>query len=852
MSVQARIKGLVEAYKGGTASPGPWTFYASLEDGMFSPINIDGKRWNKLYPYRLLVWDLDEEKIFGEGVQLPTLLPKATPDGYRIEFKPMANAWEFRLPITPQQYSTSTVFTTATTATQRGIVEEHGGIKFKIINCSGSFGVFPNRVNINKAPNSSALNTLFSGTIEAAGNLGRQLNRLGNSAFSDHPAAKPTNGDPKGPGLEGTGYYQMMLLDQFLEQYSELKKLEVAKNLRLVFDIPKENQSFIVTPIQFSYSKSADSPNEIRFSLQLKAWKRIKLNRSVDAAQFPGLGIGTDFITRLIRTTEEARRAAASYYNLIKAVRSDFQGVFNTLREISLFAKDLAGIPAAVIDLPRQVIQDGKSSISQVIANFESAGEQLSLPYLTGKVSETVKEIKSLYRDREGLSQNAVVSGQLDINAKNSLRTDPTNVIFETPEQSPAFDILNGLTADQVPYTNAQQEKIDEDLRKVRETTVDDLIQKRNDLLNLTSQISNVFGAGDSEYSKIYNKPDPSPRIQKMTIDEFDILNKMYDLIQSLDSLTATNQLDQERTQSAFEYVGGLANISEIPFENSTAKIRLPVPFGLNMEQIAARYLGNPDRWIEIATLNGLRSPYIDEDGFFYNLLSNADGRQFNVSTNANLYVGQKIVLSNLTQPPTTRRITNIEKINSSNYLITVDGLDNLDVYTTATSAKMRAYLPGTVNSQDQIYVPSDLAETDTFLTRPVPATKGDPLVGLSKVDWLLTDSGDIAIDAYGDFRLSFGITNLIQALKMKFATPPDRLLKHPGYGAGLTPGVSNADLNDSDTITRIINSINQDPRYGEIVSLVIERKGPIYSVSLSVTLANGTGVFPISFVLNN
>jgi hypothetical protein len=370
--------------------------------------------------------------------------------------------------------------------------------------------------------------------------------------------------------------------------------------------------------------------------------------------------------------------------------------------------------------------------------------------------------------------------------------------------------------------------------------------------MELASQISNAFGAGDSTYSSVYGKPSPYSRVQNMTVDEYAILNSLYDVIQAIDSITATNELDEGRTESAFEFVGSLAAASEIPFEGSDSKVRLPVPFGLNMEQIAARYLGNPDRWIEIATLNSLRSPYIDEDGFFYSLLSNADGRQFNISTNENLFVGQKIVLSSLTQPQTTRRIINIEKISATNYLITVDGLDNLDVFTFSDNAKMRAFLPGTVNSQDQIFIPSEAPATDTVLSRPIPATKGDPLVGLSKVDWLLTESGDIATDSYKDFKLSFGMTNIMQALKMKFATPPNRLLKHPNYGAGLTHGVSAADLSGQDVVQQIIRSIQDDPRFGDILNLTISKKGPTFEVNLAVALADGSGIFPINFVLNN
>lgn len=840
-----------EAGAGGP-SPGPWTEFVASQEGHFPAVAIDGSRWDKLYPYRLVVWDAKLKKIVGAGFgqSLKEKFQKTGPDSYRISFEPMASSWEFRLPITPQQYAVTTPFTDVVTATQRGIVEEHGGVKFKIIQCSGSLGVWANRKNLNGKPEDpTILSTLFSGTIEAFEGVKNQVDRTIRSITSNHPAAKPTEKPPTGTELESTAYYQMMLLDQFLEQYEEFKKYPFAKDWRLVFDIPKENQSFIVTPVQFTYSKSADSPNEAKFNLQLKAWRRVNLGDKVSAATFDDLTLTPDLLSKVITTVEEARRTIGASYNLIKAVRSDFQTPFNILREISLFAKDASGLPAAVVDLPRQIIQDAKSTIKDSLRNFDDAAIQLTSG-TSNALKQSLAMIKSSFSSREGVSDTAVSSGQLGLGASTALETDPSIEIFTNPEQN--FDLFNLVNSNEVNFNFAQQEKIDSDLEVIRETTVDDLVAKRNQLLDLAIQISNNFGSGDEDYSRIYAKPDPYQRIQPMTIDEFDILNKLYDAIQAIDSITPTNEIDQGKTESAFEYVGSLAADSDITFKDSSAKIRLPVPFGLNMEQIAARYLGDPDRWIEIATLNSMRSPYIDEDGFFYNLLSNADGRRFNIATKQNLFVGQKIVLSSLTQPQTTRRIVNIEQISATNFLITVDGLDNLDSFTTLDQAKMRAYLPGTVNSQDQIYVPTDQDVTDTFLSRPVPATKGDPLVGLSKIDWLLTESGDIATDAYGDIRLSFGITNIIQALKMKFATPPNRLLKHPDYGAGLTPGISNADLRDSDVIKTIIKSIENDRRFGDIITLTIDRLGPRYSVSVAVELADGSGVFPINFVLNN
>jgi hypothetical protein len=829
----------------GEPSQGPWS-QKKDDSSFFRPIEIDGNRWDKLFPYRLVVWDAAKGTIVSQGQNFSV---KSDGSIYRIIFEPMGNSWVFRLPITPQQFSISTQYAISTTATQRGIVEEHNGVKFKLITLAGSMGVWPSRENLNSTPSQpTILSTLFSGTIEAFGGLTNQVNRTINSVTSNHPADLPTSKPPKGPYLESTGYYQTLLLDQFLEQYAEAKKKPENKSWRLVFDIPKENQSYIVTPMDFSYSRAADAPNENKYRLQLKAWRRINLGKNAASVGFPELTLTPDLLRKLITAVEEARRTIGSAYNLIKAVRSDFQTPFNLLREISLFAKDAAGLPAAVIDLPRQIISDAKSSIKDSIKNLDDAAIQLTSG-TSKSLKDTLSTVKSSFTSREGISDSAVASGQLGLSAHVALETDPSIETFNTPEQN--FDLFNLISENDVDFSFAQQERIDSDREIIQNTTVDDLIVKRGQLLELALQVSNIFGAGDQTFSDIYSRPDPYERIQDMTIDEFAILKSLYDTIQAIDSITATNEIDQGRVQNAFEYVGSLAAESEMTFQDSQSKVRLPVPFGLNMEQIAARYLGDPDRWLEIATLNGLRSPYIDEDGFFYSLLSNADGRQFNVPSNQNLFVGQKIVLSSLTQTPVTRRIINIEKISASNYLITVDGLDNLDVFTTTDQAKMRAYLPGTINSQDQIYVPSDLAVTDSVLSRPIPATKGDPLVGLSKVDWLMTDSGDIATDAFGDFRLAFGMANMIQALKLKFATPPNRLLKHPTYGAGLTPGISHADLNNQDVIKQILKSIEEDPRFGDIISLSITREGPSFGVALSVSLADGSGVFPISFVLN-
>ena len=260
------------------------------------------------------------------------------------------------------------------------------------------------------------------------------------------------------------------------------------------------------------------------------------------------------------------------------------------------------------------------------------------------------------------------------------------------------------------------------------------------------------------------------------------------------------------------------------------------------------RYLGDPQRWLEIVTLNNLRDPYIDEDGFQYALLSNATGRQITVGSNQNLYLGQRVLLQSATQTPSARAILGIDQLSDTSFLLTLDGQPNLDNFKTADSAYLQAYLPGTVNSQQKIFIPSDLPiPNDPNIVVP-SSTSGDPLTGLSKVDWLLTDSGDIAVNNYGDFRLSYGMTNIIQALKIKLGTVSNTVLLHPEFGAGIKPGTINADVSAKQIYTTINSTIQQDSRFSGISNLQITLNGPVLTIALGVILANNTGVFPLTF----
>ena len=832
-------------------SPSPSINPNPVNSRFFPYITVIPDRWDQLFPYRLLVIDSKTNQVVGKGGQLTYSITGESGSGGTgsaiVNFL-NSSSWAIQLPITPQQLSIQDQYAINTSATLRGVLEEHGGIKFKIISAAGSVGVWPYRESISKPSGTPGIiQSLFGGTLEALGSVIGSVNSLVNVATGGSPANKPTSLTPDNStfGSQSTGYYQALKLQQFLEQYAEAKLNPANSTWRLVFDIPKQNQSLVVTPMQFTWQQNANKPMEINYNLQFKAWRRINLNQAVQEVPASNQPISPGILQTILNTISAARTVTSASINLIGAVRSDVDAALNVLRQTSLFVKDLVGVGITAADLPFQIQRDYASSIAASMAILSNT---ISSNNSDPAVRSNLNSVVAAQNQNEGLTSAAVSGGQLGSQAAINQSLNPAAQVFANPEQN--FVLMDQVPVSSLVLTNAQQAQVQLDVDNARSTTVDDLKQYRAVIQQLALQLSNSFGTGDAFYSKVYNQPAPTKRIQPVTLDEYDILKSLYDVMQSYDILTATTQIDDDNKQTNMDYVAGLADLAGIPFSVPTSKILAPVPFGLTIEGIAARYLKDAQRWLEIVTLNNLRDPYIDENGFQYPLLSNATGRQITVGSNVNLYVGQRVLIIGAGQPSSARTILGIDRLSDTSFLITLDGLPNLDNFTTAAISKLQAYLPGTVNSQQKIFIPSDLPVPNDSNIIPPSGTANDPLTGLSKVDWLLTDKGDLAVNNYGDFRYSSGITNIMQALRIKFGSKSGTILTHPNFGLGVKVGVISSDLQIQNLYNSINEMIQEDPRFQGVSSLQIILNGPTLTINLGVTIAGVQGVFPVTFNL--
>lgn len=842
----SQINGAQGRNVAGAASALPWD---SVNSRFYTKINIDPDRWDQLFPYRLIVVDSRKGNQVVNGTREMNIKIKKDLGRTSIDFAPLSAQWIYTLPITPQQLNITDQFAINTTATMAGVLEEHNGVKFKMINAQGSMGIWPFRESVTTPPPSpDIVQSVFGGLLEAASSTLSQIARTINTATGNTGAPRPAAKRPETStaGKTSTGYYHAMALQQFLEQYAEAKKDPANAGWRLVFDIPKQNQSLVVTPMTYVWSQNATRPAEINYNFQLKGWRRIDLNPKVDVKSSvqplsPGI------LQRIMNTISESRKTLSSITDLIGAVRSDVTRPLEVLRQTSLFVKDLAGVVVTAADLPFQVQRDYKYAISDFFKSLSSS-EILRNAATDPAVAQALSDLKIGWSRAEGVGSDSIRTGQLGPGASQAQSIDPGLALLDKPEQN--HSLIDIAPVFNLKLNEAQQASVDQALSDARSTTVDDLKTFRSVIQDLSLQISNNFGSGDSYYSQIYGRPTPTQRIQPLTLDEYQILRVLYDVMQSYDLLTATTQVDDLQKKTNMAYVAGLANDSDIVFNTTDSKILVPVPFGLTIESIALRYLGNPHRWLEIATLNNLRDPYIDENGFQRPFLSNGSGRQITISSAENLYVGQRVVLRSSTQVESARRILGLDRLSETSYLVTLDGEANLQAFTTSDKAYLQAYLPGTTNSQQKIFIPSDLPVSNDARIIIPSAVQGDPLAGLSKVDLLLTDSGDLAVNSYGDLRISAGMTNLIQALKIKFGTQKGRVLLHPDFGLGVKVGQMVSDTDVHDIFDSINKMIQEDTRFDGLDNLQVQIDGPTLTINMGVRLAGNNGVFPVAFEL--
>lgn len=793
-------------------------------DSFWSDEAIDPQRWNKQYPYQILVLDAAND---------------------------YSKVWEFTLPIPPEALTISLPFASTVSATLDGIVEEHGGAPFRLITLQGTTGVFPTRPSAaadNTIPDQQAFG-LFSGTIQTAQNVAGTFNQqiaaqpggnpLGSFNLIREGAFSAINLDQPNQFGRGTGYFQFHLLRMFLEGYANLKKKPQGKQYRLALAIWKDQAQYIVTPQNFELRRSAaQSPLEYSYTLQMKAWKRLKINSSVGEVLPTKNRADKTTLQTILGAISDARDFLEGSRSVISAVVADIAAPFEILRQSTLLLKDAVGVGLALTDLPDSI----KTSLTGAISAQTSATNSLYVNAIQLQSKITAALIANNSIQGAGSTNSSALSATEQM-AKLQGQASPVAKVFGQ-DINKNYATLSKININNIQLKPAIRKLIQDELTRTRRLQRQDFERMRDQIQSFMADYADGVGAGSNTYNDIFGR-HPKPTNKTPTDRDFQILWAMNQTIQELSRLSISLPQASQHVKS-IDNTAEFARRSSIAFTVPTSKFSIPYPYGVTLERLAGRYLGDPNRWMEIATLNGLREPFVDEVGFDLPLLTNGVGNQVVVSSAQNLYVGQAVTLRSIDARPVKKRITRIEMFPNT-ATIYLDGTP-VDSYTTAGQATVHAFLPDTVNSQSLIWIPSNLPVAQDLTTRSIPGLLNLPgTIDRGGVDLLVTQSGDAAITPDGDWKLAVGLTNLTQRVRTAFATPKGSLPQHPTYGLGLTAGANIGDTSAEEILIATTGMFADDADFAGVNAARVKKDGNSLTIRLDVSVAGEENLLPVS-----
>jgi hypothetical protein len=797
-------------------------FFSGLQDQINNSImqrgngwiNFDSSRWASNYYYRFLILQVSDQQSSSTNQSTPL---------YTI-------AASYRFPINPDRVSVRTPYAINLTITSGGAYEEHNGTPIKHITISGTTGFMPNRTAygqvsalpggvIGQAASAIAPNSVraVSQTIQSIGNIANSLNNLITGTGGAGASA---------PASLLTGYGQYQLLRLFLDGYATLKTMPNSQSYRLALHQPKEGITYLVTPGELQEDKSAASPLEYRYTIPMTAWG----TANVQGLSYPSsTNVNSFNIAKgnILQTLQNIRTTVNQFNSIMPAVQSDYQQTIVGPLNLAIIAmKNLTGQSKTMLDYGGTngaLVNSTAPQMILAVSNNPSVTPQVQQAATTAQqaIQNELNNTSVVNNQVPLTGGTGVTSGSsVSVNVQQTVNVDPYTLSQIADSVSPASLSLN---AAQMQYINGFEAQAASLTRQFYQTLLDNLLTLSDNL-----------------------------EVPNMDQDMYTIQYYINDARTGLCGLLSTLDVDTNQTLNSLQYWQVKSQTSGISFQTPNSKFSVPFPFNGTLEWLAQLYLGDPTRWGEIAALNNLQAPYVDEQGFTLPLLSNGNGNQFNVSDVSNMYDGQQVLLSSDTQAPAKFTVLSIQTVVAdSNYLITVRGVNNLSVYTIEDDATMQAYMPYTINSQQRIYIPSPNPSTVPQDNTPsIPYLTDSPdLLNFSKIDWLLTSTGDLAASEDGFINLATGANNLVQAARLKFITSLTSLLLHPNYGNPVDVGDVTS-TNIADVKAQLDNMFAKDPRFGSINTLNFDINAPVAQISMNVSTTFNGATLPLSFNL--
>lgn len=440
---------------------------------------------------------------------------------------------------------------------------------------------------------------------------------------------------------------------------------------------------------------------------------------------------------------------------------------------------------------------------------------------------------------------------------------DNENIIYKY------YSIFDNTAINSVNLTYEESVIVTNKLNYISALTRRDFTEMRADIEAERDAIADRVSLSDEDYNRVFNRSSQSSRVKVKNKD----INSMYELMQAIKSinLILANYFSLESaTVDPFALAKTNANNPDIDIATYSSGNLVKINYGEDLQSLAKRTMGSPDKWIDIAIANGLKAPYIDEVGQKIYLISNGSGNQINIAGTQNgtsivdkLYVGQSIMLQSSVQTfPEQRKIQSITQVPiSGEIVLELEGDRNLDRYKIADSANIRIYKPNTANSSVYVLIPSQEPLANDIKTETPWFLKSSDIVEKrQKVDLNIDDSGDLTLNSNSDLQLTYGLDNSIQAIKLKLSVESGEVRRHQDFGLTSVVGGNNNDISRLKSVLTdsIVKNIESDQRFNGLETIEVTYVPSIdaktvtaFSITMVVRLTGSDQLVPINFNVN-
>lgn len=380
------------------------------------------------------------------------------------------------------------------------------------------------------------------------------------------------------PTLE-SGYEHFQKLRNYFRAYADKKKTE--KDYRLLFINKKDNEVFFVEPELFSLKRSASRRFLYDYAIQLRVLGIVEAKPFTDDPT-PGIFEKIDnFINDVTEKLTIARGVMLKNQSILTNIEGNIAQTFlEPLRQITLACKATAGVAYTALDMPSSL----KNSLSQGTKKY---------------FWDAINSLKQV--GDAGLLNTSL--------PKNTYRMSQKN--FDS------IDALGPAVVNKLPLTNLtsnEQQAFNSDVSMAQNNSRQFYETFKVTSTRISDNAAEYFGLGSPAYNEFIGRQQtfvPTAG-RKPSNDEADVLDAFNVIEDSMNYLLATNLLFKHTLERDINQISQLSN-QHVNVAMPQSAIEIIIPFDTTLEDLAGKYLGTPERWIDIAVLNDLKPPYIQE-----------------------------------------------------------------------------------------------------------------------------------------------------------------------------------------------------------------------------------------------